>query len=148
MLEIIQNASPIKRDELTHPRRVQCKRLGICRECGARFEAKRVSREFCSTKCRQIFHNRAAARGADLFHLFMAMRFDRAKAEAAGAWSLLCRMAAAFKLEDDHDRDGRTSWDDVEKVKARNVHLLSTVVSECVVGHHRPAKRTASSRRK
>jgi hypothetical protein len=101
---------------------------GTCRECGAHFQTQRASREFCCTKCRHTFHNRAASRGAELFHLFMAMRFDRANAEESGAWSLMCRLAASFKAKDDRDRNGRRSWDDVQKVKQRNAALASTVV--------------------
>jgi endogenous inhibitor of DNA gyrase (YacG/DUF329 family) len=113
-----------------------------CRECGAHFQAQRVSREFCCTKCRQIFHNRAASRAAEIFHVLMAMRFDRANAKAAGAWSLLCRMAAAFKAEDDRARPGRRpSWDGIEKVKARNAHLLATVVADNLAGQRRRPKR-------
>jgi hypothetical protein len=141
MLEITQDAPPIKSGDVYPHTRRAARRFGFCRECGARFEAKRVSREFCCTKCRQTFHNRAASRGADLFHLFMAMRFDRANAEVAGAWSLLCRMAAAFKAEDDRDRAGRVSWDEIEKVKARNAHLLATVVADDLAGQRHQRRR-------
>jgi hypothetical protein len=58
----------------------------------------------------------------------MVMRHDRANAAREGTWSLLCRMAAAFKLEDDRERDGRKSYDDVAAVRARNTHLQATVV--------------------
>lgn len=108
-----------------------------CRECGNYFEARRVAADFCSTKCRCRFHNRATARGADLFHLFMAARFDRAEAEQAGVWSLMCRMAAAYKSEDDRDRGGRKSWDDIEKVKARNSDLGATLVDNNIAGVRR-----------
>jgi hypothetical protein len=109
----------------------------ICRECGIGFAAHRAGSFYCSAKCRSRFHNRRAQRGAELFDLFMAMRFDRASAEAAGAWSLMCRMAAAFKCEDDRERDGRQSWDDVETVKARNSHLMATVVANNLTGLRR-----------
>lgn len=131
-----------KRDDVVpqpKQRRQSCTfpRIGRCRDCGERFAADRRSREFCSAKCRSAFHNRAAARGADLFHLFMAFRFDRVNAKAAGVWSLMSRMAAAFKADDDRKRNGRPSWDDIAKVKARNVHLTATVVSVNVAGMRR-----------
>ena len=110
-----------------------------CRDCGASFRARRATQEFCCSGCRQAFHNRASSRGAELYHLVMAMRFDRASAEAFGAWSLMCRMAAAFKAEDDRDRAGRTSWNDIPAVKARNTHLGSTVVCLDAAGVRRRA---------
>ncbi len=83
MLEIAQDASAIKRRDIATHRRAP-RKFGFCRECGVRFQAHRTSREFCCTECRQTFHNRAASRGAEIFHVLMAMRFDRAKATAAG----------------------------------------------------------------
>ncbi len=96
--------------------------------------AQRATREFCRSACRKAFQNRVALRGVDLFHLFMSMRFDRANAEAEGVWSLMCRLAASYKEQDDRDRDGRRSWDDVAKVRARNPHLGATVVGLNVAG--------------
>jgi hypothetical protein len=109
----------------------------VCRECGAAYEAQRTTREFCGTACRKAFHNRAALRGVDLFHLFMSMRFDRANAEAEGVWSLMCRLAASYKEQDHRERDGRKSFDDVAKVRERNPHLNSTVVGLKVAGECR-----------
>jgi hypothetical protein len=117
-------------------------KIGACRECGASFEAHRLTAEFCGSKCRSSFHNRRSRRGADLFDLFMCLRFDRSVGEESGAWSLMCRMAASFKAEDDRDRGGRRSWDDIRKVKARNVCLVGTRVAENAAGLRRPAGRT------
>jgi hypothetical protein len=105
-----------------------------CRECGCTFRAQRASAEFCSSKCRSIFHNRAASRGADLFHFFMSIRFDRAAAQKAGAWSLMCRLAASYRAEDFQERDGRKSWVNIEQTKARNGRLTSTVLSVNAAG--------------
>ena len=120
------------------PRRNQSQSASLkqkkCRECGAAYTAKRATREFCCTACRKAFHNRAALRGVDLFHLFMSMRFDRANAEAEGVWSLMCRLAASYKKQDDRERDGRQSWDSVAKVRAHNPHLGSMVVGINVAG--------------
>jgi hypothetical protein len=46
-------------------------------------------------------------------------------------------MAAAFKAEDDHERAGRPSWNDVDHVRARNTHLVATIVGENVAGNRR-----------
>jgi hypothetical protein len=142
MLEIAQCASPIKRVETTpRSRRDTIIKTGTCRECGERFEAKRSTREFCRAACRQAFHNRAASRGAELYHLFMAARFDRGSATAAGAWSTMCRLASIFRAEDIRDCGGRQTWDAVAKVKARNAHLLATVVDTNAAGRRRPRRR-------
>jgi hypothetical protein len=101
-----------------------------CRECGNSFSAQRATSEFCSTNCRTQFHNRRALRGAQLYDLIMTMRYDR----AAGAWSMLCRMAASFKIEDDRERPGRRSWDKVAKVRDRNAHLSAATVGINIVG--------------
>ena len=84
-----------------------------CRECGATFTARRASADFCSAHCRVAWNNRRLRRGGQLYDLVMAWRFNRTEFAAAGAQSLLCRMAAAFKADDDRDRAGRQSWDDV-----------------------------------
>jgi hypothetical protein len=99
-----------------------------CRECGASYAAQRATREFCCTACRRAFSNRRMLRGANFYDLIMAMRFDRAAAADEGAWTLLCKMAAAFKAEDDRQRGGRKSWDDVPAVRTRNSRLQSIVV--------------------
>jgi len=74
------------------------------RECGISYEARRATREFCGAACRRAFNNRRMLRGADLYDLFMALRFDRENAKRSGAWSLMRRMAAHFKAEDDRAR--------------------------------------------
>jgi hypothetical protein len=111
---------------------------GTCRECGTVYQAQRTTREFCCTACRRTFHNRRALQGADFYDLFMAIRFDRDNAKKAGAWSLMCRMAASFKATDDRERNCRQSWDDIAKVKDRNSHLGATVVGVNVAGMSRP----------
>jgi hypothetical protein len=85
------------------------------------------------------WNNRRLKRGGQLYDLVMAWRFNRAEIAAAGAQSLLCRMAAAFKAEDDRDRAGRQSWDDFARVRERNARLGSTVVGINVAGIQRAA---------
>jgi hypothetical protein len=99
-----------------------------CRECGSGFSSTRAHSEFCDGSCRRAFHNRKARRGAQLFDLVMALRFDRRRAKELGAWSLLCRMATAFRAEDMHERDGRLSWDDPQTVRARSARFVAAVV--------------------
>jgi hypothetical protein len=77
---------------------------GICRECNAKFEARRASREFCSTACRQRFNNRRMTRGVEIYDLAMQWRDDRTD---TAALTLLCRLLAKFKDED--SRAGRVS---------------------------------------
>jgi hypothetical protein len=91
-----------------------------CRECG-----EQASREFCNSGCRGTFHNRRKQRGAALYDVVMSMRHDRETARAGGAWSLLCRMAADFKSDDDEKRAGRRSWDPICVVKARHSRLAA-----------------------
>lgn len=106
-----------------------------CRECGTAILARRPTADFCSARCRGAWNNRRLKQGGQLYNLVMAWRFDRTAAAASGAQSLLCRMAAAFKADDERDRAGRPSWDDVARVRARNSHLVATVVGVNVAGN-------------
>ncbi len=112
-------------------------RNGACRECGATFSAQRQGREFCRAACRRAFYNRKALRGAQLYDLIMALRFERPRAEELGAWSLLCRLAASYKAADDRERAGRRSWDGIDKVRDRSTHLLATIIGRNVAGSGR-----------
>jgi hypothetical protein len=112
-------------------------RFKNCSECGKRFELKRADGEFCSASCRHNFGNRRMLRGAAFYDLVMASRFDRDAAEAHGAWSLLCRMAAAFKAEDDAERASRKSWDNTAKVRARNPSIIAKLVGVNIAGRSR-----------
>lgn len=73
-------------------------------------------------------------RGAALYDLLMVLRADRAAADEAGVLTLLSRMAAQFRREDERERDGRPSWDPISQVKARHAHLLATVVNDNAAG--------------
>ena len=68
----------------------------------------------------------------------MAHRFDRKAFEAAGGRKLLSRLASIYRAEDDRDRAGRVSWDDLAKVLERNPRLSATVLATNVVGTRRP----------
>ena len=78
-----------------------------CLECGA--PAPR-SQHFCSAACRRDFHNRRRVRGAALYDLYMASRFDRAASNEAGLWKLMNRLASAWREEDQAKRGGRRSY--------------------------------------
>src|SRR5262249_22999780 len=101
-----------------------------CRDCGSEIPvtAERPGREFCSATCRSAYHNRRKQRGADLYDLFMAMRFDREEARVAGTWSLLCRMAAQYRAEDERERPGLKSWEPVSAVKSRHPQLSAICI--------------------
>jgi len=82
-------------------------RAAICLECGWQHARKG---EFCSVRCRTDFNNRRKARGAELYDLFMVLRFDRPLAKLLGVYQLVCRMASVFREEDRAKREGRRSW--------------------------------------
>jgi len=99
-----------------------------CRECGKSFSAQRDTREFCSATCRRAWNNRRATRGSICFDAVMAWRFDRDAFEAAGGRRLLGQLASAFRAEDERDRAGRRSWDDLQRVKQRKPEIFAAVV--------------------
>lgn len=100
-----------------------------CLECGAILEAAgRNRRDFCCEAHRRTFNNRRMLRGAELYDVFMAMRYSRAEADETGAWNFACRMASAWKVQDDAQRAGRRSWNPVREVKARRPEYTATIV--------------------
>lgn len=88
--------------------------VNVCRECGKALERKETKRGgprmFCDAPCRLAFNNRRRDRGAELYDLFMALRFEREKAAKSKVWSLLCDRASAYRDADKARRDGRKSW--------------------------------------
>ena len=63
--------------------------------------------DFCRPQCRRAFNNRRAVRGAELYDLVMAHRFDRATARDLGVLALINRAASIFREEDRRERGGR-----------------------------------------
>lgn len=100
-----------------------------CRECGSPFTPRRVTGAFCSGDCKRAFNNRRAMRGAELYDVVMSMRFDRAAAAEHQAWSLLCRMAMAFRAQDEAERSARKSWCPIKDVKMRKPVLSQIMVA-------------------
>lgn len=71
-----------------------------CAECTTCFQPTQVKQVFCSTPCRQAYHNRAAKRGKVLVPLFMAYREKRSTPAAKQALSEAWRLTAEFRAED------------------------------------------------
>jgi hypothetical protein len=110
-----------------------------CRECGEAFLAQRYTGEFCTSRCRTLFNNRRAERGRDLHDLVMEWRFERDRAGAAQ--TLISKLAAQFKLEDERERGGRRSWNSIDNVLARNPRLASEILDSNIAGMHRRGRR-------
>lgn len=87
-------------------------RKGKCRECGCEMTSTRKPKTFCSSECRTAHTNRRRDRGAQLYDLFMAMRYERELAVKLHVWTTMCQLAAEWRREDDGQRDGRKSWGD------------------------------------
>ena len=112
-------------------------KTGVCRECGAKFQAHRATREFCRKECRQAFNNMQMSRGVLAYQLIMAHRYERDVFETAGGRKLLSRLASLFREDDNRNRGGRKSWDDFTNVLTRHPRLLATVVESNVAGLRR-----------
>lgn len=82
-----------------------------CRECGGEYQAKRDTSAFCAPKCRQAWNNRRMIRGAELYDLFMELRFNRKSGNVKRLWTLICAVASAYRDADKALRAGRQSWD-------------------------------------
>jgi hypothetical protein len=100
----------------------------VCLECGDAFESLRTFGGFCCPAHRADFNNRRMKRGAELYDLVMAWRYQRALDRLLGLRKLVCRMAQAFRDEDWRDRDGRRSWRDPREVVAERPWLHAITV--------------------
>lgn len=83
------------------------RRVHECLECGTDTSAKG---DFCSTACRTDFNNRRKARGAELYDLYMAHRFERDRAQKLRVFQAINRLASNYRKEDRNRREGRKSW--------------------------------------
>ena len=87
-----------------------CKIKRQCDECGQEFIAKRADSYYCSTDCRKTFNNRRAMRGAVVYDLLMAMRYERDLAKKLQlTWTVVCRLAEMYRRQDDVEGRKR-SW--------------------------------------
>lgn len=100
----------------------------VCLECGAGLTSDRETAVFCSTPCRKVWNNRRMQRGAELYDLFMAFRFERPLARVLRVMSMLNRLASQYREADRHERGGRRSWTSPEVVVERAPHLRATVL--------------------
>lgn len=97
----------------------------MCWECGVEHERKIAAREtaeqpvFCCHICRVRFLNRRRDRGAELYDLFMVLRFERGMARAKGIWTMMCALASAYRDADKYARAGRQSWQPVDLAMRR-----------------------------
>ncbi len=98
----------------------QKNRVHGCAECGA--DASRAA-SFCGDACRHAFNNRRRVRGAEIYDLFMALRFERRLGTALGLFQAICRLASDFRAEDRASRDGRKSWRHPRTVLSERPHL-------------------------
>lgn len=98
----------------------------VCLECGEPYEADKAFGVFCCPGHRKAWNNRRMVRGAELYDLFMALRYQRGLAQLLGLWRLTCRLAAAFRDEDRAERAGRQSWRDPKAVLESRPWLFAT----------------------
>lgn len=98
-------------------------RVHACLECGE----PRGAGDFCADACRAAFNNRRKARGAELYDLFMVLRFDRKRAKLLRVFQALCRLASNWRAEDQARRAGRRSWRRPEDVLETRTHLRAIV---------------------
>lgn len=109
------------------PARVVARRVHACLECGAPTASKG---DFCATACRSAFNNRRKARGAELYDLFMAHRFDRETAQALGVMAKMNRLASFYRGEDETKRGKRRSWRRPADVLADRPWLSAVAVQD------------------
>ena len=103
------------------------KRKARCLECGSNFETGHQGEHvFCQGQCRKNFNNRRAKRGAILYDLFMANRFERDEASDEKVLSAMSRLASDWKHEDDQQRGQRPSWGNWRRFLRANPHLRSS----------------------
>lgn len=96
-----------------------------CRECSTPLQkAAKPEARFCSNPCKDRWNNRRKNRGAELYDLFMAYRYDRGVSKALGLWSLICRMGSVWNEED--KETGRQSYGDPRETKERMIRYLGT----------------------
>lgn len=81
-----------------------------CLECGTPLTPGPRRAEFCGRKCVRRWNNRRMVRGAEIYDLFMAVRYEREEATKNKVWRALNRLAAKFRDEDKAARGGRRSW--------------------------------------
>lgn len=93
-----------KKDGRSRARQIEC------RWCGEKCTVHSHLAKFCSDQCKRDFNALRTKRGALMFDIVMAGRFDRANNKSYLA--TLSQVARHFRDEDIRDRAGRQSWAD------------------------------------
>ena len=97
-----------------------------CLECGKPVGASmRYDKKFCCSDHGTAWNNRRKQRGAELYDLFMTMRFDRPS--AVGVFTIICRMASNWHAED--KKAGLRSYSPVKTVMERLVQHSGKIYS-------------------
>lgn len=99
----------------------------ICLECGEQFQARDHESHYCTTACRKAFNNRRAVRGAELYDLYMAHRFERESAKQAGVFQAINRLASMWREQDKRERSRRKSWRPFRKIFEAKGPIFSAV---------------------
>lgn len=73
--------------------------------------------KFCSTLCKTTWNNRRKNRGADVYDLWMAMRYERDEAKRLGVWTEMCRLSELWNAED--EKAGRITYSPPAEVVLR-----------------------------
>jgi hypothetical protein len=108
-----------------------------CLECREPYASRRVKAEFCGDRCRKLWNNRRMTRGAEIYDLFMALRFDRGIATALHVFTLVSRLARVFRDDDMARRDGRRSWQRPRSVIEHRPSLNSVIINSNAAGRRR-----------
>lgn len=105
------------------------KTIRCCRECKKPLpEGLKATANFCQpaegansyanqSKCKASWNNRRKNRGADLYDLWMAMRYERDEAKRLEVWKEMCRLSEGWRDQD--NRQGIRSYDMPTKVLPR-----------------------------
>lgn len=100
-----------------------------CLECGDPVHQPSTRPiDFCCGRCRKNWNNRRMLRGAEVYDLFMSLRYEREAAKKDGVWTTLTRLAQHFREADLRERDGRRTWKKAKDVRERRPHLNAIVV--------------------
>ena len=101
-----------------------------CLECGEPCGSRARRADFCSSPCRKAFNNRRMTRGAELYDLVMANRYDRELATELGVYTLITRMTLKFHEQDEKERAGRKSWRHPKTIIRRHPYLKAEVLKQ------------------
>ena len=102
-------------------------RVHACLECGEPVPGKG---DFCSAACRHGFNNRRKARGAELYDLYMAHRFERKEAQELRVLQAMNRLASNWRRQDREQRGARRSWRRTQDVLDTRPYLRAVAVQD------------------